>query len=107
MISVFNITQYLSTNGLVIHNILILFALPFRSFSDFKKSAVNTKQRSRTQTKTSTGAAKKGKGTLEQLEQTLGGNSSDSSTASKVTTRSSNQNIDQQEDKHRGGRAWA
>ena len=72
--------------------------MPFLSFSDCKKSAVKSTQRSRKQTTTSTGAAKKGKGTLEELEQTLGGNSSDSSTASKVTTRSSNQNIEKQEE---------
>ena len=72
------------------------------SFSDFKKSAVKTKQCTNRPKTTSTGVAKKGKGNLQQLEQTMGDNSLDSSTASKVTTRSSNQNngnkIDQQED---------
>ena len=82
--------------------------MPLLSFSDFKKSAVKTKQCTKRQTMTSTGAAKKGKGNLQQLEQTMGGNSSDSSMASKVT-RSSNQNngnkIDQQEDNEEEGKA--
>ena len=50
-------------------------------------------------------AARKGKGSLQQLEQTLGGgNSSDTSTSSKVTTRSSNKFDEDEQEPQEGVR---